>query len=68
MVDLEGGHDEPRWLMCLVAAGLAVIAAGLLVLWVDLRHTAAVEIGRSPAPHVVVHTPATYGPPPDRRE
>ena len=63
MADRPGGHDEPRWLLWVVVFGAVVIAVGLLVLWVDLRHSAAVDDGRPLAPFVVVVTPSPYGVP-----
>lgn len=54
----EDGGEFPLWLGWLIAAGVAAVAAGLLILWVDLRHD------YTDPPHTVVDTPHTYGPPP----
>jgi hypothetical protein len=54
----EDGADFPRWLAWAVAAGFAVVAVCLLLLWVDLRHD------YHDRPHTVGVTPHTYGPPP----
>lgn len=65
-MDVDGGHDEPRWLMWLAVVGGLVIAVALAVLRIDLRHTAAVDDGRPLDPYIVTVTPSPYGWPPGR--
>lgn len=55
---VPGGAGIPRWYVWLVAAGLAVVAVALLVLWVDLRHTAAIERGQPLPPARILVTPS----------
>lgn len=63
MADRPGGHDAPRAAIIAVVVGAVLIAGCLLLLWVDLRHRAALERGAPPPAYVVVGTPTTYGPP-----
>jgi hypothetical protein len=58
----EDGGEFPLWVGWVIAFGFAVVCVGLLVLWVDLRHQAALYDSR---PDQIV-TPHTYGPPPAR--
>lgn len=50
------GHDVPRWLIVLVVTGALIVAGSLALLRLDAEQGAA--------PHVVIVTPTTYGPPP----
>lgn len=59
------GNDVGNAIIGAVAVMMLSIALALTVLFLDLRHRAAVEeTGRPPAPFVQVVTPTTYGPPP----
>ena len=60
----ETRHDASRAVIAAVFAGMLIVAVALLLLFVGLRHQAAVDNGTPLPAVVIVSTPTTYGPPP----